>query len=84
MSRNSRRPRPKRSKVVDAKASGYAIIGDPRPAVTAYISQHKITEGTYPSLSVLIKDIVEPGRNLWFDRAGCRSSRSATFETTCI
>jgi PiT family inorganic phosphate transporter len=45
------------SKVVDAKASGYAIIGDPRPAVTAYISQHKITEGTYPSLSVLIKDI---------------------------
>lgn len=45
------------SKVVDAKASGYAIIGDPRPAVTAYISQHQISEGTYPSLSVLIKDI---------------------------
>ncbi|MCW2284044.1 PiT family inorganic phosphate transporter [Rhodoblastus acidophilus] len=45
------------SRVVDAKASGYAIIGDPRPAVTAYISQHQITEGTYPSLSVLIRDI---------------------------
>ena len=45
------------SKVVDAKASGYNIIGDPRPAVTAYISQHQITEGTYPSLSILINDI---------------------------
>jgi PiT family inorganic phosphate transporter len=45
------------SKVVDSKAVGYNVIGDPRPAVTGYITQHKISEGTYPSLAVLIKDI---------------------------
>lgn len=45
------------SKVVDAKASGYNVLGNPRPAVTAYISSHTINEGTYPSLSVLVKDI---------------------------
>jgi inorganic phosphate transporter, PiT family len=45
------------SKVVDAKASGYNIIGDPRPAVTAYISRHELTEGTFPSLAELIRDI---------------------------
>ena len=47
------------SKVVDSKASGYDIIGDPRPAVTAYITQHQINEGTYPSLAVLIQDIAK-------------------------
>jgi len=45
------------SKVVNAKAGGYNIIGDPRPAVTAFISEHKITEGTIPSLAALIDDI---------------------------
>jgi inorganic phosphate transporter, PiT family len=45
------------SKVVDAHGSGFAVIGDPRPAVTQYIHDHAISEGTYPSLSVLIKDI---------------------------
>jgi PiT family inorganic phosphate transporter len=45
------------SKVVSSKAAGYNIIGDPRPAVTAYISQHQITEGTFPSLAALITDI---------------------------
>ena len=43
--------------IVDAKASGYNIIGDPRPAVTAYVAQHKLNEGTYPSLAVLIRDV---------------------------
>jgi inorganic phosphate transporter, PiT family len=43
--------------VVAAKGAGHSIIGDPRPAVTQYVSQHKITEGTYPSLAVLVKDI---------------------------
>jgi inorganic phosphate transporter, PiT family len=47
------------SKVVDAKASGYNVIGDPRPAVTAYIAQHQMNEGTYPSLAVLIQDIAK-------------------------
>jgi len=45
------------SKVVAAKAAGYNVIGDPRPAVTLFVAEHKITEGTYPSLSVLVKSI---------------------------
>jgi PiT family inorganic phosphate transporter len=43
--------------VVSAKGAGHSIIGDPRPAVTQYVSQHRIAEGTYPSLAVLIKDV---------------------------
>jgi PiT family inorganic phosphate transporter len=35
------------SKVISAKGAGHSIIGDPRPAVTAYVAQHKINEGTY-------------------------------------
>jgi inorganic phosphate transporter, PiT family len=45
------------SKVVEAKAAGYRVLGDPRPAVTSYIARHEMTEGTYPSLAVLIRDI---------------------------
>ena len=30
------------------------MIGDPRPAVTDYVHAHKISEGTYPSLAVLV------------------------------
>jgi PiT family inorganic phosphate transporter len=45
------------SKVIAAKAAGYNVLGNPRPAVTAYVAEHKINEGTYPSLSVLVKDI---------------------------
>ncbi len=45
------------SKIVDAHGAGYNIIGDPRPAVTDYIHAHNISEGTYPSLAVLVKQI---------------------------
>jgi PiT family inorganic phosphate transporter len=45
------------AKVVAAKGAGHSIIGDPRPAVTQYVSQHHISEGTYPSLAVLIRDV---------------------------
>lgn len=45
------------SKVVAAKGAGHSIIGDPRPAVTQYVSQHQINEGTYPSLAVLVKNV---------------------------
>ncbi len=45
------------SKVVAAKGAGHSIIGDPRPAVTQYVAAHKIAEGTYPSLAVLVKDV---------------------------
>src|SRR6202051_497643 len=36
------------SKIVEAHGAGYAITGDPRPAVTEYIHSHPIPEGTYP------------------------------------
>jgi PiT family inorganic phosphate transporter len=45
------------SDVIAAKAAGYNVLGDPRPAVTAYVAAHKINEGTYPSLAVLVADI---------------------------
>jgi len=45
------------SRVVEAKAAGYDVLGDPRPAVTNYVTSRKINEGTYPSLAVLIRDI---------------------------
>jgi PiT family inorganic phosphate transporter len=43
--------------VVNAKAAGYNVLGNPRPAVTLYVAQHQISEGTYPSLAALIGQI---------------------------
>ncbi len=45
------------SDVIEAKAAGFDVLGNPRPAVTLYVAQHKISEGTYPSLAVLVRDI---------------------------
>ncbi|HEY5203488.1 MAG TPA: inorganic phosphate transporter [Roseiarcus sp.] len=45
------------SKIVEAHGAGYAITGDPRAAVTEYVHSHTISEGTYPSLAVLTKQI---------------------------
>ncbi|MFO1102707.1 MAG: inorganic phosphate transporter [Methylocystis sp.] len=45
------------SKIVEGKAEGYRVLGDPRPAVTQYISRHELSEGTFPSLAVLMRDI---------------------------
>jgi inorganic phosphate transporter, PiT family len=45
------------SKIVEAHGAGYNVTGDPRPAVTEYIHAHAISEGTYPSLAVLVKQI---------------------------
>jgi hypothetical protein len=45
------------SKVVEAKAAGYDVLGDPRPAVTNYLTAHHLDEGTYPSLAVLMRNI---------------------------
>jgi PiT family inorganic phosphate transporter len=45
------------AQVVEGKAAGYSVLGNPRPAVTLYVAQHQITEGTYPSLAALIRDI---------------------------
>jgi inorganic phosphate transporter, PiT family len=47
------------SKVIEAKAAGYNVLGNPRPAVTQYISLHEITGGTFPSLAVLVRDIAQ-------------------------
>src|SRR5712671_6102810 len=45
------------SDLISSKAAGFSVLGNPRPAVTTYVAQHKINEGTYPSLAVLVKDI---------------------------
>jgi PiT family inorganic phosphate transporter len=45
------------SKIIEGKAAGYNVIGDPRPAVTNYVSSRQINEGTFPSLAVLVRDI---------------------------
>jgi len=45
------------AKIVEAHGAGFNVIGDPRPAVTDYIHAHQISEGTYPSLAVLVKQI---------------------------
>jgi PiT family inorganic phosphate transporter len=45
------------SQVTEEKAAGFSVLGDPRPAVARYVSQHQIDGGTYPSLAVLVRDI---------------------------
>src|ERR1700727_1429311 len=45
------------SKIVEAQGAGFQVIGDPRPTVTEYVHSHTISEGTYPSLAVLTKQI---------------------------
>src|SRR5580693_5384723 len=45
------------SAVINSKAAGYNVIGDPRPAVTQYVALREITGGTFPSLAVLVKSI---------------------------
>jgi inorganic phosphate transporter, PiT family len=45
------------SKIVQAKAAGYDVIGNPRGAVTSYVASHEISGGTYPSLSKLVNEI---------------------------
>jgi PiT family inorganic phosphate transporter len=45
------------AQVVESKAAGYNVIGNPRPAVTLYVAQHQINEGTFPALAALIRDI---------------------------
>lgn len=47
------------SAVIERKAAGFNVMGNPRPAVTAYVASHEINEGTYPSLAVLVRDISE-------------------------
>ena len=64
-SQRTRRP-PARSS--SAKAAGYNVLGDPRPAVTAYVAQHQINEGTFPSLAVLVQRHRQAGDAIRLDR----------------
>jgi inorganic phosphate transporter, PiT family len=43
--------------VINGKGAGYNVLGNPRPAVTLYVAQHQISEGTFPSLAALIGQI---------------------------
>ncbi len=47
------------AEVIARKSAGHSIIGNPRPAVTQYVSRRQINDGTYPSLSVLVRDIAD-------------------------
>src|ERR1700730_7668503 len=47
------------SAIIGAKAAGYNVLRNPRPAVTAYVAQHQINEGTFPSLAALVNDIAK-------------------------
>jgi inorganic phosphate transporter, PiT family len=51
------------SKVVEEKAAGYSVLGDPPPAVANYLTLHHLNEGTYPSLAALIRDIAKQVRD---------------------
>src|SRR6202045_485306 len=42
------------SGIIEKKGAGHNVIGNPRPAVTNYVSQNQLNEGTYPSLAVLV------------------------------
>ncbi|WP_425066203.1 inorganic phosphate transporter [Reyranella sp.] len=43
--------------VIEKQATGHNVLGNPRPAVTSFISQRKMNEGTYVSLAALVKEI---------------------------
>lgn len=47
------------SRVIEAKGAGHQVLGNPRPAVTQYVAEHRINEGTYPSLAVLVRSIAD-------------------------
>lgn len=47
------------SKIIEGKAAGYSVIGNPRPAVTNYVAQREVNGGTFPSLAVLVRDIAK-------------------------
>jgi PiT family inorganic phosphate transporter len=43
--------------VIESKTAGSQASGNPRPAVTAYVSKRQFTDTTFPSLAVLMKEI---------------------------
>lgn len=47
------------SKIIEGKAAGYNVLGNPRPAVTSYVATREANGGTFPSLAVLVRDIAK-------------------------
>ena len=45
------------SEIIEGKAAGYSVLGNPRPAVTNFVAQRHLNEGTLPSLAALMRDI---------------------------
>src|ERR1700723_3367595 len=45
------------SKVIEGMAGGHTVSGNPRPAVTTYVSERQITDATLPALAALVQDI---------------------------
>ena len=45
------------AEVIEKQAAGYNVLGNPRPAVSSYISTRAINEGTYPSLAALVREV---------------------------
>src|ERR1700683_5570120 len=68
------------SKVIEGMAAGRSVSGNPRPAVTTYVSERQITDATLPSLAVLIHDIgnqvTQYGSLAKFPRGVVRNTRN--------
>ena len=71
------------SAVIEQKASGYNVLGNPRPAVTAYVASHELNEGTYPSLAALMRDISDQVTK-YGSLPICQRMRSVIRATICI
>jgi PiT family inorganic phosphate transporter len=51
------------SKIVEDKAAGYQMTGDPRPAVEAFIRDKSFNDGVYVSLAQLMREISDQVKN---------------------
>src|SRR5579859_1973772 len=45
------------SAVIEKQGAGFQMLGDPRQVVTDYVHSHRIADGTYPAIAVVVKDI---------------------------
>jgi PiT family inorganic phosphate transporter len=45
------------SSVIEKKGAGHSAVGNPKAVVTEYVAQRQLTDGTYPALATMIRDI---------------------------
>jgi inorganic phosphate transporter, PiT family len=45
------------TQVIEARAQGHSVTGNPRPAVTLYVAQRHLDPDTFPALAALMTDI---------------------------